>query len=549
MASTTSDAEQQDLLHCFTSPAHQAALLDEGAASASGESTDTAIWISDDDSSDTEDEDDVEGHDLDNSQSCCTTPTTASAADHLDSTGAKHSVTQSDTAVCMGTMPVLSPARVEGVRILSHESHMDIPADPESNQQALRPTNCTPIGDTTAGADAGSGASPISPESQPCLGTSDEQQLVTGAIRATSEPGMMIDALDDEKSCHGSQNAPATPSINTHSPIAATPEVMAQTPLHDSEVSASTSRDDAIPGARNTSPAVGLEPESRQDQNLDHGSCSPSDTESESSEAESGSLPGARMSPPPQELLSRRRSRGTSPRIHTTVQDKDSDLDTEGSGSEDGLDVPDCIRDEEYCPSPPEVQGHDSGDDSEDEEHRCRKRQRVSRSSHASTRRTPASARSSRQRQSTRRTAQLPRGRRTSVCGGEGPAPSQARPIPSDASTFLARFEEWPLRDVSLKRITEGDKTTFQLQFEWTPDPSQPHANRPVCSPHKGGRPLEVSVSAAKSSGDKWTPDEEDTVRRMREDGCSWVEIQRALPHRSQGSIQVRYSTKLKQGR
>jgi hypothetical protein len=30
-----------------------------------------------------------------------------------------------------------------------------------------------------------------------------------------------------------------------------------------------------------------------------------------------------------------------------------------------------------------------------------------------------------------------------------------------------AVFEEWPLKDVVLKRVTEGSLTTFQLQFTW----------------------------------------------------------------------------------
>jgi hypothetical protein len=32
---------------------------------------------------------------------------------------------------------------------------------------------------------------------------------------------------------------------------------------------------------------------------------------------------------------------------------------------------------------------------------------------------------------------------------------------------LTAVFEEWPLEGVFLKRVTEGDLTTFQLQFAW----------------------------------------------------------------------------------
>jgi hypothetical protein len=213
-----------------------------------------------------------------------------------------------------------------------------------------------------------------------------------------------------------------------------------------------------------------------------------------------------------------------------TVQDKDSDAHTESSDSEDGLDVQECIYVEEYCPSLPDASGDDSEDDFK--EVHCRKRRRVTRS----------------QQLSTRRAVQLPKGCRISVRDSESPAPSQTSSVPSDAGIF-ARFEEWPLKNLSLKRITEGDKTTFQLQFDWTPDPSQPHADRPASHSKQCRGAPKASLSATRSSSGKWTLEEDSKVRIMRQDGCSWVEIQRALPHRSQGSIQVRYSTKLKQGR
>ncbi|KAI3579689.1 hypothetical protein IWW34DRAFT_739918 [Fusarium oxysporum f. sp. albedinis] len=352
-------------------------------------------------------------------------------------------------------------------------------------------------------------------------------------------------ALSSEESCHRLQNAPATPSKLTYGPIAATPEVMAQTPLHDSKMRPSAERNDATPAARSSSPRLRLLPESQPEQDQDHKTCSPSDTEPDLLEAESGSLPGARMTPPFREGLSRHCCRRTSPHTHMTVQDKDSDADTEGSGSEDDLDVQECIHVEEYCPSLPDAPGHDSDSEDDSEELHCRKRRRVPQSPHASARSAPASARSSRQKRSTRRAAQLPRGRRTSVCGSKSPAPSQTSSVPSDAGTF-ARFEEWPLRNVSLKRITESGKTTFQLQFEWAPDPSQPHIDRSVAHAKEGRGPPKASLSATRSSGGKWTLEEENKVCTMRQDGCSWAEIQRALPHRSQGTIQVRYSTKLK---
>ena len=45
----------------------------------------------------------------------------------------------------------------------------------------------------------------------------------------------------------------------------------------------------------------------------------------------------------------------------------------------------------------------------------------------------------------------------------------------------------------------------------------------------------------------RWAPEEDVAILKMREeDGRSWEEIHAALPHRSIGTIQVRFSTKLK---
>ena len=43
-----------------------------------------------------------------------------------------------------------------------------------------------------------------------------------------------------------------------------------------------------------------------------------------------------------------------------------------------------------------------------------------------------------------------------------------------------------------------------------------------------------------------WTREEDATLRKMKKKGNSWEEIHAALPHRSKGTLQVRYSTKLK---
>lgn len=113
---------------------------------------------------------------------------------------------------------------------------MDLSTDPESNQQALCSVTCTLTGDATTGADTGSGISSIGPEIKPCLAASDGE-LVAKASGATSELDLMNNALSDEGSRHRSEDAPATLSERTYSPLAAIPSVMAQTRLHDNQMS------------------------------------------------------------------------------------------------------------------------------------------------------------------------------------------------------------------------------------------------------------------------------------------------------------------------
>ncbi|KAM6516696.1 hypothetical protein FALCPG4_014870 [Fusarium falciforme] len=539
MTSTASDAGQQELLRSFVLPAPQAdaaSLCGEQALSTTGESRDTAICIPDDET-DTEDEGDDVGQDFDHSRSC-TTPTT-SIADHLDSSSIKHSPTESEAAIGVDTTPAVSPAPGEDDPDWTHSSHMGPLADLELNREAPCQTNRTSAGDATACTDASFDVSPTSPGSQPHRSVSDEPQLVTGV---TCEPDiMMVDALSDERSCDGAQSTPTPPLMHTYSHIAAGPDA-AHTLLHDSEECASTSRDDAISRTHTSSP------ESQHEQDYDHTSCEISDAESESSAAESGSQFGARVSPPCQQLPSPRRSRRRSSHVHKTVQDEDSDVDTEGSGSEDGLNVPECVRDEDYCPSP--NQGHGSGDDSGDEQH-CHKRHKPSRSSYSSVRSTPTSARDSRRRKrSTRAIARSLRERDTSVLSLLSPTPSRARSIPSEASAVLARFQEWSLENVSMKRVTEDGKTTFQFQFEWPLCTDHPHATSVI---HDSTRSVATrkTTKRAPARRAKYSDDEDSFLIQLKEEEkLGWAEIRQRFaqrfPERGGSSLQVHYCTKLK---
>ncbi|CRK31528.1 hypothetical protein BN1723_015994 [Verticillium longisporum] len=116
----------------------------------------------------------------------------------------------------------------------------------------------------------------------------------------------------------------------------------------------------------------------------------------------------------------------------------------------------------------------------------------------------------------------------------------------------VARFEEWPLEGVSLKRVTVNGVATFQLQFSWDPQVDRRRNNgmaetRPFSCP-RGKR---HGKKHANSSGRPFTKDEVNYLIRLKEvEQLSWAKIHelftRSHPGRTQGSLEVYYCTKLK---
>jgi hypothetical protein len=126
----------------------------------------------------------------------------------------------------------------------------------------------------------------------------------------------------------------------------------------------------------------------------------------------------------------------------------------------------------------------------------------------------------------------------------------------------IANYQEWPLQGF-LKRTRIRDDVTYNLEFklpsisEQLHIPIDPKAFDTCCSNKALAEvPIHDDVAAhsmirqaplqPKTKRVKWTSEEEVTLLQMRNDGCSWERIHDALPHRSIGTIQVRYSTKLK---
>jgi hypothetical protein len=124
--------------------------------------------------------------------------------------------------------------------------------------------------------------------------------------------------------------------------------------------------------------------------------------------------------------------------------------------------------------------------------------------------------------------------------------------------TPAAAFNEWPLENAVLKRVTiDGSPPTFSLQFTWGP-----------CAEHAAGhRETEsrVAISSAErrrlrsqkskrikgkptstSNRARYTPADDAKILELKGRGLSWSAIAREFPGRSAGAIQVRYQTKLK---
>ncbi|UPL00878.1 hypothetical protein LCI18_011812 [Fusarium solani-melongenae] len=542
VTSTFSDAKQQKSRQSSSPPRSQAttiSLRDGEAHSALVESKDDTIWISSD--SDTEDEDE-EGQVVNDSQSSTTTATTITS--HSDTTSIKQTPPGSEAAVGTDTTPAVSPVWIED------NPNMDPTADPGLNQQSPCQSNRSSVSRFSASIDASLNLSPASPEYQPYLAVSDQQQLVTEFTKPASELGITaINALSDEDSCRGGWSTLAFPSMSSHSTVTTTSGEMAQALLHSSEVCMVTSPDDAAPEARNSPLAARLSPGSHRGQHLDNASCRSSDAESEAADGGCRSPFEAQASP---QLPSLRRSRRKSPHAHTTAQEEGSDADTESSGSEDGLDVPEYACDEDYCPSLPEVQGSDSEDHAfDDEEHQDYKRRKVSMSPSCLRRNAATNAGDFRQRRrSTRAIAHSLRESDRSALGVLSPAQSRARSIPSEASAILARFQEWPLENVLMKCITENGKTTFQFQFEWPLCTDHPHVTSVIPDSTRSFTTRKTAKRAPARRA-KYSDDEDNFLIQLKEEeNLGWAEIRQRFaqrfPERGGSSLQVHYCTKLK---
>ncbi|KAI1319733.1 hypothetical protein F5Y16DRAFT_405865 [Xylariaceae sp. FL0255] len=117
------------------------------------------------------------------------------------------------------------------------------------------------------------------------------------------------------------------------------------------------------------------------------------------------------------------------------------------------------------------------------------------------------------------------------------PSPSSSPASHNETHAALAKFEEWPLQNVLLKRVIkhEGDSTDVTIENQRPNSRSErPHTSK------KRGR-------AGKGT---FASDEDQYFIELKELGLPWKDIYKrfteSFPGRSRGALQVRYCTKLK---
>jgi len=120
----------------------------------------------------------------------------------------------------------------------------------------------------------------------------------------------------------------------------------------------------------------------------------------------------------------------------------------------------------------------------------------------------------------------------------------------------VAEYREWPFQGF-LKRTRIRNKMTYNLEFqlpcisERLNLPIDPEAfgistnsemSVKATPPHDVVAHSKVHLASVwrQIKRVRWTPEEDAMILKMREeDGCSWEDIHTALPHRTQGAIQV----------
>ncbi|KAG5801808.1 hypothetical protein H9Q74_006292 [Fusarium xylarioides] len=445
MVSPTIDLEQWKLLQNFALPTSQpamASLYDKESYLAHGRSKDTAIFIPSDVESDTDDEGDASQ--LDSSQSY---DTRTSTPDYLDLTTIENGATESEANI-VGTdiMSAVHSTQAKAATAGPNEPKVAHLAETEPSKQSSCEMNPLLIEDTSACQDVNFVTPPTSPGSQSYPAAADGKQLRPDPT--SQQNNMVVDPVSDYDDCHSTQVHQDSLSIGGYYPQTCSP-------IKESEIPAGKAGGNSIPETPIQSIA-GPCHHLHQGQGSDDVINSSIRSESEVIESKSNSEVKE-----PSTVPSLHHSHHGSLQIHESNQVKVTGAGSEVPGSINGINEPEYQRCKDNSLSPP-VNGYSGSEDndSDDDDGPC-KRRKVSKSPSYSARSNTTMSRSSSKRQSATNTAQPPNDIQPSEHEMHKSTPSQATVTPSDASEFLAQFEEWPLENVLLKRITEGSKITF----------------------------------------------------------------------------------------
>ncbi|KAH6866156.1 hypothetical protein B0T10DRAFT_74951 [Thelonectria olida] len=391
---------------------------------------------------------------------------------------------------------------------------------------------------------------PESPRGSPGNLTLDSPEGQDLAIVDTTKPGAVDNGAILIGIATSSQSAsdPST-SAHTSQPLILAPLETAEVSENSGDVPISAAPSScSVPGTRDASSERQLSSETSQVQGLAMTGCESNDVEVQAQTATSGLSSEIQELPSPSQTpITRRRSRRRAALKSIRYDDgSDSDADGHSRRSEDSNRK--NLRHKGYSSDLAAEESDPEGETSGEDEQCLRKRRRVSKSSTGSIRHAAASdkGRASR-RYSTRPTKWDNRSRTSRIA-----SPPLSQTPCTEVGAVLARFEEWPLENVSLKRIMENGRTTFQLQFDWTPCTEREHASSPdrSCADSPSRRTVRRAKRAS-ATRVRYTTAEDGLLIKLKEDDrLAWPEIHQRFsetyPGRSVESLQVHYSTKIK---
>ncbi|KAL2024960.1 hypothetical protein VTK56DRAFT_3659 [Thermocarpiscus australiensis] len=228
----------------------------------------------------------------------------------------------------------------------------------------------------------------------------------------------------------------------------------------------------------------------------------------------------------------------------------------------------DADDEEDYCPTVGSDAEHGEKDDAVRPPHRKHRRVStvtVTTGRTASQRQTRPDRGDSSSREARRSSRRPKRQGKRGAARPPSPRESTLERDPETERAAAAMFEEWPLGNAVLKRVTmDGSPPTFVVQFTW--DPCAKHEtvhhgtdNRSFVSAAKRHRPANQrsaryikekdapadSKPTSTSRRERYTPDDDKKIRQLKEQGLSWIAIAKHFPRRTAGAIEARYHTKL----